>query len=163
MEEDKGGNHDNSGKEGGNDCETGDGVNSERETEGTEEKEKDSSSSEDKEGNGNSDEMSEEREENEAELAKENKEPDLFTLSAVNAYGSQEVRKIEDTPDKIYTVSSKCLYGAYNVAHLTQHLPTDSTYIGCNWESAVKEACYNSEIAEVSTAYSTPHTLSLLS
>ena len=34
-------------------------------------------------------------------------EQDLFTLSAVNAYGSQEVRKIEDEPDKVYTLTSK--------------------------------------------------------
>ena len=37
---------------------------------------------------------------------------DLFTLSAVNAYGSQEVRKIEDDPNKMYTITSEslCIY-----------------------------------------------------
>lgn len=54
---------------------------------------------------------------------------DLFTLSAVNAYGSQEVRKIEDDPNKVYTI-------------------TNQTYIGCNWETKVKDACYNGDIAE---------------
>ena len=32
---------------------------------------------------------------------------DLFRLSAVNAYGSQEVRKIEDEPNKVYTITSE--------------------------------------------------------
>ena len=32
---------------------------------------------------------------------------DLFSLSAVNAYGSQEVRKIEDEPNKVYTLTSE--------------------------------------------------------
>lgn len=32
---------------------------------------------------------------------------DLFTLSAVNAYGSQEVKKIEDEPSKVYTLTSE--------------------------------------------------------
>ena len=32
---------------------------------------------------------------------------DLFRLSAVNAYGSQEVRKIEDEPSKVYTITSE--------------------------------------------------------
>ena len=43
------------------------------------------------------------------ELRKENTETDLFTLSVVNAYGSQEVRKIDDDPDKTVTLTSKCL------------------------------------------------------
>ena len=42
------------------------------------------------------------------EITKEAKEPDLFSLSVVNAYGSQDVRKLED--GKTYTLTSKILY-----------------------------------------------------
>lgn len=30
------------------------------------------------------------------------------------------------------------------------HVYTDQTYIGCNWQTRIKEACYDGEIAEVS-------------
>ena len=108
MEEDKSGNHDNKNKEDGSECETEGGVNTD--TERASESEKiHSGSTEDEEGNSNTEES------NETELAKEEREADLFTLSAVNAYGSQEVRKIEDVPDKVYTVSSKCIFAmCYN-------------------------------------------------
>ena len=45
------------------------------------------------------------KEDSENEISKEICEPDLFSLSVVNAYGSQEVRKLED--GKTYTLTSK--------------------------------------------------------
>lgn len=103
MEEDKGGDHDNNNKEDDGERETEGGG--KRESEKADEKEKTcSGSTEDEEGNDPEKKI-------ETELSKEEREPDLFTLSSVNAYGSQEVRKIEDVPDKVYTVTSKCIFG----------------------------------------------------
>ena len=100
MEEDKGGNHDNNNKEDGGEQESKGDV--KRETEEPDENEKvHSGSAKDDEGNNP-------EEKNETELVKEEREPDLFMLASVNAYGSQEVRKIDDEPDKVYTVTSKC-------------------------------------------------------
>ena len=46
-------------------------------------------------------------EEEASAMETEKKPVDLFTLSAVNAYGSQEVKKVEDDPSKVYTLTSK--------------------------------------------------------
>ena len=159
------GNHNNSHKEdNGNDAdrENDNNLNKETETasqegEGDSTHTKDEENSEEKEDS----EMTEEAEEDcETELSKEKKEPDLFVLSSVNAYGSQEVRKIEDDPEKIYTVTSKCILatctsrdregGGGNYADSALLLFPGQTYIGCNWETKVKQCCYDSDIAEVS-------------
>ena len=48
---------------------------------------------------------------------------DLFRLSAVNAYGSQEVKKIEDEPGKFYTITSESsiMYTQHVLYTHTQH------------------------------------------
>ena len=55
---------------------------------------------------------------------------DLFTLSAVNAYGSQEVRKIEDDPSKVYTITSEslCIYHTSKHFHWTKFHPIQLLY-----------------------------------
>ena len=50
---------------------------------------------------------------------------DLFRLSAVNAYGSQEVKKIEDEPGKFYTITSESSINIHpkHVLLYPQHAP----------------------------------------
>ena len=99
MEEgEKDSNHDNNNKEdNGNsgDCENEDDLKNEGKEKSDQEGDK-PSGSEVREG-----------EVEEGELVKENREPDIFSLAAVNAYGSQEVRKFEDKPEKVYTITSE--------------------------------------------------------
>ena len=59
-----------------------------------------------------------EGEQDDKEPMETEKEVDLFTLSAVNAYGSQEVRKIEDEPNKFYTLTSKSMHLTPSLCHL---------------------------------------------
>ena len=56
--------------------------------------------------------------EEEEPAAMETVQQDLFTLSAVNAYGSQEVKKIEDEPNKVYTLTSKSIAHRYSSLYL---------------------------------------------
>ncbi|XP_064398355.1 ubiquitin carboxyl-terminal hydrolase 15-like isoform X3 [Halichondria panicea] len=53
-------------------------------------------------------------------------EKDLFQLTVVNCYGSQDIKKLVDDPQTPLQLSG-------------------STYIACDWDQEVKEQCYNEE------------------
>ena len=72
---------------------------------GEEEREKESKTSEDDPPTSEEKGDTEMKEDCPEEITKETREPDLFSLSVVNAYGSQEVRKLED--GKTYSMTSK--------------------------------------------------------
>ena len=92
MEEEEGnhGNEDNGSEE-----------TSKTEREGSSERETSKGEKMDGQGDG------EGKEEEASAMETEKKPVDLFALSAVNAYGSQEVKKIEDDSSKVYTLTSK--------------------------------------------------------
>jgi len=75
-------------------------------------------------------EEGQENEEKEEEKEKGEKEPDLFQLVVVNSYGSQEVQKLKDDDKNPLKLNSQ-------------------TYIACEWQSDVKDKCYDLNVAQL--------------
>ena len=122
------------------------------EKENREEKEKENREEKEKEKEGEK----EREEEEESKKQKQGEEEDLFRLVVVNSYGSQEVQRLKDDdsiPLKLGSEWIVCVDGGGGVITVlyicSVAVSSGQTYIACEWQTDVKDECFDVQKATV--------------